>query len=145
MFEKILYPTDFSDVAKKALNFIKQLKGAGAKEVIVLHVVDMRGLETLDWHTASEGFRKIRKDLEENITKETSSIENELSNVGFEVKIRVEEGIPLREILRLEDEENISIIVLGSHGRSNIAEMFLGSVSEKVIRKAKKPVLVIRR
>ena len=83
MFEKILYPTDFSDVAKKALNFIKQLKGAGAKEVIVLHVVDMRGLETLDWHTASEGFRKIRKDLEENITKETSSIENELSNVGL--------------------------------------------------------------
>lgn len=47
MFEKILYPTDFSDEAMKALEFIKQLKGAGAREVIVLHVIDRRGLNDL--------------------------------------------------------------------------------------------------
>jgi len=40
MFEKILYPTDFSDVSKKALDYIEQLKEAGTKEVIVLHVID---------------------------------------------------------------------------------------------------------
>ena len=45
MFERILYPTDFSDVSKKALNFIKQLKDAGAKEVVVLHVIDEREIE----------------------------------------------------------------------------------------------------
>ena len=38
MFEKILYPTDFSDVAEKALNYVKKLKDSGAREVIVLHV-----------------------------------------------------------------------------------------------------------
>jgi nucleotide-binding universal stress UspA family protein len=42
MFKKILYPTDFSDVSKKALEFVKGLKAAGAEEVVVLHVVDMR-------------------------------------------------------------------------------------------------------
>lgn len=40
MFEKILYPTDLSDVSKKALDYIKQLKEAGARKVIVLHVID---------------------------------------------------------------------------------------------------------
>jgi len=45
MFEKILYPTDFSDASKKALDYIKQLKGAGTKEVVVLHVIDEREIE----------------------------------------------------------------------------------------------------
>ena len=42
MFEKILFPTDFSDVSRKSLEYIKKLKEAGTKEVIVLHVVDER-------------------------------------------------------------------------------------------------------
>ena len=45
MFKKILYPTDFSDVSKKALEYIKQLKEAGTEEVIVLHVLDERGID----------------------------------------------------------------------------------------------------
>jgi nucleotide-binding universal stress UspA family protein len=47
--------------------------------------------------------------------------------------------------LRVEDEEDVSAIVIGSHGKSNIKEMLLGSVSETVIRKSKKPVLVVKR
>jgi hypothetical protein len=44
MFEKILYPTDFSDVANKALEYVKKLKSSGAREVIVLHINDERSL-----------------------------------------------------------------------------------------------------
>ena len=145
MFEKILYPTDFSQVARKSLSFIKQLKGAGTKEVIVLHVNDVRNINAWDWQTATESLIKIKKELEKEITKEMNSIVAELSEAGLKVKVRVEEGVPLSEILRVEGEEDISVIVLGSHGRSNIAEMLLGSVSEKVIRKAKNPVLVVKR
>jgi nucleotide-binding universal stress UspA family protein len=50
MFEKILYPTDFSDVSKKALDYIKQLMQAGAKEVIVLHVMDEREIDAIFQH-----------------------------------------------------------------------------------------------
>ena len=59
--------------------------------------------------------------------------------------MRIEKGIPFKEILRVENEEDISLIVIGSHGKSNVEEMLLGSVSEKVIRKAKSPVIVIKR
>jgi len=47
--------------------------------------------------------------------------------------------------LSVEEEEDVSAIVIGSHGKSNIKEMLLGSVSEKVIRKSKKPVLLVKR
>jgi nucleotide-binding universal stress UspA family protein len=68
-----------------------------------------------------------------------------LKKSGFNVKTRIDKGIPFREILKAEQEEDISVVVIGSHGASCIAEMFLGSCSEKVIRKSTKPVLVVRR
>ena len=63
----------------------------------------------------------------------------------MKVKLRVETGVPVREILRVEAEEGVSAVVIGSHGISNLQEIFLGSVSEKVIRKSKMPVFVVKR
>ncbi len=83
--------------------------------------------------------------MEELALKETSALEDELSKEGLSVKTRVEKGIPFKEIIKVAEEEDVSVILLGSHGRSNIVEMLLGSVAEKVVRKAKRPVLVIKR
>jgi len=63
--------------------------------------------------------------------------------MGFTVKARIETGVPFTEILRVE-EEDVSGMAIDPHGVSNIQEMFPGSVSEKVLRKAKKPVPVIK-
>ena len=144
MFKKILFPTDFSDVSKKALAYIKQLKEAGTKEVVVLHVIDERQIEAIALYGTGESYVVIDR-IEEEAIKEISAIEKELQESGFEVKTRLETGIPLREILRVEEAEKVSLIVIGSHGKTNMKEMFLGSVSEKVIRKAKNLVLVIKR
>ncbi|MEA2038456.1 MAG: universal stress protein [Thermodesulfobacteriota bacterium] len=144
MFKKILYPTDFSDVSKRAMDFVKQLKDAGSEEVIILHVIDNSSLNALAMYT-SKDFLKIEKGWEEKAAEDISLIEKELKEKGFKVKVRIEKEIPFREILRVEEEEDVSVIVIGSHGLSNIQEMFLGSVSEKVIRGAKKPVLVVKR
>jgi nucleotide-binding universal stress UspA family protein len=146
MFERILYPTDFSDVSKKAMGFIKQLKGAGTKEVVVLHVIDQRIIDRIQHHSeAGIDVEMIGKNMEEHAQEEISAIEAELKKNGFSVKTRIDEGIPFREILKAEQEEDISVVVIGSHGVSCIEEMFLGSCSEKVIRKSSKPVLVVRR
>jgi nucleotide-binding universal stress UspA family protein len=145
MFEKILFPTDFSDVAKKALRFVKQLKEAGGNEVILVHVIDQSSLETLSAIRSVPDYLTIEKDLEERASEELGFIENELKEIGYKVTARIEKGFPLREVLRIAVEENPSVIVVGSHGKSNIQEMLLGSVSEKVVRKAKNPVLVVKR
>jgi len=146
MFEKILYPTDFSDVSKKALDFIKQLKGAGTKEVIVFHVIDARVHQRLG-HAALTyaNVQAYERKYMDYVYKEMKATETELKKSGFAVTTRIDEGIPFREILKAEQEEDISAIVIGSHGVSAVREMLLGSVSEKVIRKSTKPVLVVRR
>lgn len=151
MFEKILYPTDFSDVSKKALAYIKSLKSAGTKQVIILRVINKKRAECISQGVAWAGvevadfLRETYQRLEKEAYEEVKHIESELKETGFDVKIRVEKGSPHSKILEVEQEEDVSAIVLGSHGRSNVEEILLGSVSEHIIRYSKKPVLVIKR
>ena len=146
MFEKILYPTDFSDVSKKALQYIKRLKMAGTKEVIILHVIDEREIEHISHlPEVSLDIKRLEKQREEYAQREIGAIGNELKENGFDITTRIEKGIPFKDVLRVEEEEDVSVVVIGSHGKSCINEMLLGSVSEKVIRKSHKPVLVVRR
>jgi nucleotide-binding universal stress UspA family protein len=62
-----------------------------------------------------------------------------------EVIVRVPIGSPGKEIVNTADAEGVSLIVIGSHGRSDIRERLLGTVSEYVIKNAHQPVLVIKR
>ena len=145
MFEKILFPTDFSDVAKKALQYVKRLKEAGGREIILLHVIDQSNLELLSSYSTIQDYVSIENEIEKRTSEEIDLISNELKQLGFVVKERVEKGVPLRVVLKVAEEENPSVIVVGSHGKSNLEEMLLGSVSEKVVRKAKHPILVVKR
>lgn len=144
IFKKILYPTDFSEVAKKALPYIVGLKGAGTEEVIILYIIDERGIDTFRNSTAIDALA-VEKEWEELALNEISRLEDELKEQGFIVKTHIDKGIPFREILRVAEEENVSAIIMGSHGKSDIVEMLLGSVTETVVRKAQKPVLIVRR
>ena len=83
--------------------------------------------------------------MEEHAQKELSTIEAELKKNGFDVKTGLVMGIPFRHILKIKQKEDISAVVFGSHGKSCVQEMLLGSCSEKVIRKSITPVLVVRR
>lgn len=145
MFEKILYPTDFSDVSKKAIDYIKQLRERGAEMVIVLHVINQRGMQAIEQY-ASGNSMEIEQRITDDAKQQIKVIEDELKKSGFKVKSMILTGIPVREILKAEEEEeNVSVIVIGSHGKSNLEEIFLGSVSEKVSRKCKSPVLIVKR
>ena len=143
MFEKILYPTDFSEVSKRALMYLLQLKEAGTKKVVVLHIVDKQPMEVLHRYRGDE-TAEIEQNVLKHAEKSLLPIAQQLESYGLEVEIKVVEGVPFQEILNAEIEEDVSAIVLGSHGVGNVKEMLLGSVSEKVIRKSKKPVLVIK-
>jgi nucleotide-binding universal stress UspA family protein len=154
VFETILYPTDFSDTAGKSLDYLKQLRNAGAKKIILLNIIHQRVLDTLETiHKAAyfqdaryhEDMDEAELRLEKDRKNKMAPIAAELTAVGFEVKIRIEKGYPVKEILKVEKEEAVSAIVLGSHGRNNIRNAFMGSVSEKVIRRAVTTVLLVKR
>ncbi len=143
MYEKVLYPTDFSEASRKALPYLLGLKGAGLKEVVLLHVVDRREIDVLTPYSPY-----LEKDLVkimfQRAEEDARAMATELEEGGITVKVRLEEGVPFEEILRVEEEEDVSLVILGSHGKSAIERMLLGSVSEKVVRKSKRPVLIVR-
>jgi len=143
MFEKILYPTDFSDVAHRALDFVISLKNAGAQEVVILHVIDKGSFDAIARY-ATKDILEIEKNLTERAMAEMRPIEERLKKKGFKVKVLIKKAVPYMGILEVEKEEKVSAIVIGSNGMSNIAEILLGSVSEKIVRRAKTPVLVVR-
>ncbi len=141
MFEKILYPTDFSDVSIKVLGYVKRLRETGTQEVVALHVIDRKSLDFLFYDTQKS--LDAETELIQRAQQDLAPIVDELNRCGFSARARIETADPFREILRIEEEEDVSVI--GSHGKSNIEEMLLGSVSENVVRKARGPVLVVKR
>lgn len=160
----MLYATDFSKASRKALGYIKGLKGAGLKEVVLLHVIDLENLldELKSANTAlvnlnEEKFKALTKacsnleiwlhnlrKIEEEARRELEEIEKELRVEGFEVKSVVSVGKPFVEIVHLAKEEDVSAIVVGSHGKGVVRLTLLGSCSEGVVRHATKPVLVVK-
>ena len=126
---------------------MKQLKKSGAEEIFVLHVIDKRDLQFsyLYLFDESSADGNVEQKLKDEAERELKEIEGKLKDWGFKVSSMVKIGIPIKEILTAEKKENISIIVIGSHGKSDLEEMLLGSVSENIIRKCKKPVLVVKR
>ncbi len=139
MFKKILYPTDFSGCAEKAFGYITKLKEAGAKEVVVINVLDERSTA----YGIDSGV-KFLLELEKEMQGGAEGIKKRFETAGFKAKAIVRRGVPAREIVKAAEEENVSIIVMGSAGKSMLGEILLGSTSENVIRRSKKPVLIIK-
>lgn len=135
MFEKVLFPTDFSEYAQKTLECIGEIPGV--KEVVLLHIVDATHPSKRGW-THGPHIENARILMEEK--KEF------LENLGLNVKTKVDvitEGDVPGEILETADKEKVSLIVMGARGRGLIQGL-LGSVCASVLRRAKTDVLIMR-
>lgn len=153
MFTKILYPTDFSDTAGKSLQYIIELRKAGAQKIVLLNVIHQRILDSLESIHKAVYFQDGRYEedcetavqkMEAERKKKMVPLVAELEAAGFEVITRIEKGHPVTEILKVEKEEEVSAIVMGSHGRNNIVGALIGTVSEKVVRRSATPVLLVK-
>jgi nucleotide-binding universal stress UspA family protein len=136
VFRRVLVPTDFSPAASEALAAAKRLHAAGAEEAVVLHVQDVRKLRPHLEHKLEEFNRIDGQRLER--------IRQELEFFGLKTKVLLREGVPAQEIDRAAREEDVSLIVIGSKGRTALADALLGSVSDAVICRHPRPVLVVR-
>ncbi|MCK9392979.1 MAG: universal stress protein [Syntrophales bacterium] len=134
---KILYPTDFSENALRAFRLLKTCRQEGEKEVILLHVQDTRRLFPYLKDKMVEFDRIDEERLEE--------LKRQLLFVGYSVRSEVKTGIPFVEINKTAEAEDVTLIVLASHGKSNIREALLGSVTEAVAQHHVRPVLVVPR
>lgn len=142
MTKAVLFPTDFSDVSYKVFDVFDDLKAMGMDKVILLHVMDERGFRIME---AYGNLLEVEKQTLDQAQVELEEMAQKLREKGLDVDTKLEFGIPVRTILKAEKDEQVSMLALGSHGQSNLAEIFLGSVAEKVIRKSTKPVFLMKR
>jgi nucleotide-binding universal stress UspA family protein len=149
---KVLFPTDFSDVSKKVRPYLIGLQSMGIEQVVLLNVVNERRVRSMAQGAVWFGrdlvsFQEdIYKELEETARKNMQELKEILEAAGIpKVTVRIERGLPHTKILEVEAEEKPDVLVLGSHGRSNVTELLLGSVSEHVIRHCSSPVFVVKR
>jgi len=137
MYDSILLPTDGSDRAAAALEHALGAVDAYGADLHIISVVDQRVILAAD---ASE-----KEDVRAELTEEaTDAVETLATDAGASVTTAVPEGVPHREILSYADSSDIDLLVLGTHGRTGREKRLnLGSTTERVVKAADRPVLVV--
>jgi nucleotide-binding universal stress UspA family protein len=133
----ILHPTDFSPHSEYALVLACALARDYGARLVVLHVVEQRPLvyEGVVLPPAGEELlAAAQEELEQmQVPLEISPVER-----------RIVEGDPVTEILAAAESMTADLIVMGTHGRTGLRRLIMGSVAEQVARRASCPVLTIR-
>jgi nucleotide-binding universal stress UspA family protein len=142
--KRILVPTDFSKFSQNALNYAAAFAGKFEAELHLLHVVQNLALVIPEIISVEPPVTPSIEQLTTAVQAAFDRIikENQLQNLN--VKREVREGAPFYEIIQYARDAGIDLIVMGTHGHSGLVHVLLGSVTEKVVRKAPCPVLTVR-
>lgn len=136
--KRILAPVDFSETSDKAFDYALSLARVFEAEVIALHVLQEPIL--YQSHTA----QSYRDAFEQKMQSNLDALLNRHTCEGVEITTEMKQGAPFVEIIQFAAENDCDLIVIGTHGHGPIHNMLLGSSAEKVVRKARCPVLVVR-
>jgi len=145
MIERILFPTDFSEHAIKCIEYIVNMKDCGVKEAILLHVIDYKIVtETNIVFEQSIDETKIIASHNEAAEKNLDELASLLNKENIKTETIIRAGSPFAEILKVAEEKNVSMIIMGHKGHSLAGELLLGSTAEKVARKSKVSVMLVK-
>ncbi|MGA2527491.1 MAG: universal stress protein [Smithellaceae bacterium] len=145
--KKILVPTDFSDYSDNALKQAIDIARQNKAKIYLFHVIDDGFQQCAVDYCLDEGsVQKIYKDSIKNakdkLQQEVKKITDKHSSI--EIVYDTRRGIPYEEILKEQEEKGIDLIVIASHGKTGILKNLLGGVVDKIIKRAKCQVLLVR-
>lgn len=142
MFKKVLYPIDFSEYTEEITSYAVSIAKKYDSELHLLHVIP-----NLNYFTPYESFLTpenlvaIERNIEKEIEKDFDKV---VKKIDIPAKRIIRTGVTFVEIIDYIKEEGIDLVVMGTHGRSGIEHILIGSVAEKVVRKSPCPVLTVR-
>ena len=148
---RILAPTDFSEDSANALEYAEDLARKYGAELILLHIDQIitpiaigpapgAGYDP----TAIEAVGRVADEQRAIAQRELEKMTERLKATGLKVRGVLKIGTPFLEIVTTAKSEAADLIVMGTHGRTGIAHILMGSVAERVVRKAPCPVLTVR-
>jgi nucleotide-binding universal stress UspA family protein len=141
--QHFLVPTDFSTYADQALDYAIALAGKLPARLTLLHVVHSVPL----WVEGDMGRALpdvYLRQLEAQAQQELEQRQQRLQAAGVQGTILLVHGMPFQRIIDLARDQQIDLIIMGTHGRTGLQHVLLGSVAEKVVRLAPCPVLIVR-
>lgn len=145
--KKILCPIDFSECSERALDYAARMANTLNAELQLLHAY-VDPLSAIPFaRPGSAGpataepeiIAQARKKRQEEVRR----LQDMCAQHGITVQVQEIEGEPRRVINEVANRENSDLIIMGTHGRTGAARALLGSVSERVVRSAPCPVLVV--
>lgn len=140
LINRILIATDFSECARRAVEYGVCVARAWAAHVDLLYVVEvLRGLE-FDASFADPLLEVRRKEAARLLDDQATRVKRE----GLDVDRHLREGIPSEQIVQAALEQQADLAVVGTHGRTGLDHIMLGSTAERVIKQSPCPVLTVR-
>lgn len=143
MYKHILIPTDGSELAERAVTHgLALAKFVGAK-VTVMIVTQLGVWSSFAEAGAAEAFAKYNEQIEKYNASVLNRVANAAKQAGVPCEtIQVQDMQPYEAIIATTTDRGCDLVVMGSHGRSGLSAMMLGSVTHKVLTHTKTPVLV---
>jgi nucleotide-binding universal stress UspA family protein len=141
---RILVPTDFSKHSENALAYAAAFAEKFDAELYLLHVVQDLALFVPEAVTVAPPVTPPVEQLTAAVREALDRVIDSHHLRRFTVHAEVREGSPFYEIVRFAKEQEIDLVIMGTHGRTGLIHVLLGSVAEKVVRKAPCPVLTVR-
>ena len=135
---KILIPVDGSKMTKNVIDKAEEIGKVFEAKLILMTVLDSANLTDRYFYAAaySSNLKELEKMLEE--------LKEENSDYPYEIETVLKTGMPYDEIVKLADEEDVDLIVMGNRGLGTFSRTLLGSVSNKVLNHSDKSVLVVK-
>ncbi|MCO6045436.1 universal stress protein [Aeoliella sp. ICT_H6.2] len=137
----VLCPTDFSPYSDAALRYASLLASESGAKLYLLHVVDESAAYCTEY-TGMGYMSDMTQRLEHECQELLEQVSPTVPGVPFERQNLL--GTPARTIIDFADQLQVDLIVIGSHGRTGVSRMLMGSVAEAVVRGAKCPVLTVK-
>jgi universal stress protein A len=142
---RILMATDFSDYSNEALNYAVYLARGFGADLYLLHVFEP---PFFSHSGVTPGVRpevhEWIKEMKEDAARKLNELAVEIRHQVSKVHVILKEGMPFHEILLTAGEIPSDLIVIGTHGRTGLSHVLMGSVAERVVRKSACPVFTVR-
>jgi universal stress protein A len=138
---KILFCTDFSENSQPAWELaVDYAQGFGA-QLVILHVIDYQSLPGyVDW---GEKLRELLDNVDSIVSERLEAMVESCADRVKDVKVISRTGMTAKEIVAIADEESADLIVVGTHGRTGVKHLVMGSVARSVLRTSFRPVLIV--
>lgn len=141
--KSILCPIDFSDFSAAAYQYALSLADYYRAKVVVLHVVELWKYPFADYAAQEADYAQFSKALSEGGEVQLKRFVQEHSTDRLQPDLVIHQGNAPNCILSIAQKQNLELIVMGTHGRRGFDRLVLGSTTDRVMRKAACPVLVV--